>query len=635
MKPATRNRVRVLASRVTAPSPVAKSVVCSQASCESLELRSWARRLGLMPGKLHRKVWEFCFTASTLDKLSALRTGKRGLGFGCGNEPLPAMFHGLGVEIIATDQLPQQAEQQGFRLPVNIDREVDMRSIPEDLRDFDFVWSCCALEHLGSIAAGLEFVCAAMRCLKPGGVAVHTTEFNITPDNRTLDNTTTVLFRRQDIDALVARLRREGHEIDVDYSLGDGPADKYVDAPPYCNGSNPHLRLQLGNYVTTSIALVIRKSQRQSSAAAGHVLDLQARLTRFERHPDHGRTLTWYGRLDDFTGYGQFSASILKHLARRQTPSVECIWTAGSEFRHSRCPPEVITMRRMGLPPNDIGHILFVHPQVTSAVSMPNGTDVSWMTMWESTRIPPTWRDLLNRCRRVIVPSAWNASCFSACGVNVPIEIVQLGVEPDDWPCTPLMPRDEGPLVFGTAGSFDQDDGRKRLLLVAEAFRRAFPYETGVRLEIKTQGGLPDAAALDDPRVLVRNVWLSPMQMRQWYQRIHVFATASAGEGWGLHLQQAMSVGRPVIGPLWGGVTEFFSADNGYAVEYRLVPGRGHWLGCGLVADVSLDDMVRKMREVYHDRATLEAKAVLAHPAAAAWPIARTAKRLLEVMQYD
>ena len=45
-------------------------------------------------------------------------------------------------------------------------REVDMRAIPTDLRGFDFAWSSCALEHLGSLGAGMAFVAPGPRVTK-------------------------------------------------------------------------------------------------------------------------------------------------------------------------------------------------------------------------------------------------------------------------------------------------------------------------------------------------------------------------------------------------------------------------------------------------------------------------------------
>ena len=81
-------------------------------------------------------------------------------------------------------------------------RSVDMNSIPDDIEGYDFTWSACAFEHLGSIDKGLEFVKNSLKCLKPGGIAVHTTEFNASSDQNTLTSGPTVLFRKKDLELL-------------------------------------------------------------------------------------------------------------------------------------------------------------------------------------------------------------------------------------------------------------------------------------------------------------------------------------------------------------------------------------------------------------------------------------------------
>ena len=76
---------------------------------------------------------------------------------------------------------------------------MDRNAIDADLEgQDDLVWSASAFEHLGSFMHGLEFVINSVKCLKPGGVAVHTTEFNCSSDADTLDNASTVLFRKRD-----------------------------------------------------------------------------------------------------------------------------------------------------------------------------------------------------------------------------------------------------------------------------------------------------------------------------------------------------------------------------------------------------------------------------------------------------
>ncbi len=139
-----------------------------------------------------------------------------------------------------------------------------MTNIPGDLRDFDFTWSSCAFEHLGSLAAGAEFVMEQMRCLRPGGVAVHTTEYNVSSNAGTIDHAPTVLYRRRDIEDLMRRLRKLGYAIDCDLTEGTSLPDQHVDVPPF---SDTHLRTKLGEYTTTSIGLIIEKPAGVSKRA--------------------------------------------------------------------------------------------------------------------------------------------------------------------------------------------------------------------------------------------------------------------------------------------------------------------------------------------------------------------------------
>jgi hypothetical protein len=145
-----------------------------------------------------------------------------------------------------------------------------MNAIPDDLTDFDFTWSSCCFEHLGSIANGARFIERQMDCLKPGGIAVRTTEFNLSSNRETIDNNPMiVLFRRTDLMAIARRLTRLGHRIDLDLTLGDQVADNFVDIPPYQNETC--LRIEWDRFVTTSVGLVIQKgtSRRLGHSVAG------------------------------------------------------------------------------------------------------------------------------------------------------------------------------------------------------------------------------------------------------------------------------------------------------------------------------------------------------------------------------
>jgi hypothetical protein len=136
-------------------------------------------------------------------------------------------------------------------------RFIDMNAIPADLRDYDFLWSCGSLEHIGGLEHGLRFVESAMDCLKPGGVAVHTTEFNLTSNGTTYDTPGLSFYREKDILRLVDSLKRKGFEIELNLTRGQRELDQLVfkEAPPW----ELSLKQDLCGYTITSIGLVIRK----------------------------------------------------------------------------------------------------------------------------------------------------------------------------------------------------------------------------------------------------------------------------------------------------------------------------------------------------------------------------------------
>lgn len=108
----------------------------------------------------------------------------------------------------------------------------DMNAIPDSFRGFDFCWAC-AFEHLGSIAHGLCFVERSLETLRPGGLAVHTTELNCSSEWETIDHEGTVLFRRSDFLDLCDRVRLADRSVKTNFNLGLRQQDQHIDLPPY------------------------------------------------------------------------------------------------------------------------------------------------------------------------------------------------------------------------------------------------------------------------------------------------------------------------------------------------------------------------------------------------------------------
>jgi hypothetical protein len=263
--------------------PRRRSTLCKQADFSLDAYRYWSMAIRQTP-TLHRKQWEFFYVCQALYERGLLDHGRTGLGFGVGRERLPALFASLGCAIVATEQPADDAINAGwqktgehadtvaaledpdicapstFRERVSF-QFVDMNKIPVQLSGrFDFCWSACCLEHLGSLKHGLNFIENSLSTLKIGGVAVHTTEFNLSSNTDTLETSNLSIFRRSDIKAIVNKLEQAGHHVEpLDFTAGTTHIDSYIDLPPY--HGEPHLRLRIGEYNCTSIGLIITRGQ--------------------------------------------------------------------------------------------------------------------------------------------------------------------------------------------------------------------------------------------------------------------------------------------------------------------------------------------------------------------------------------
>ncbi len=267
-----------------------KGRVCKQGDFVSPWFKFWTKEIKTQP-ILHRKLWETTYVAQCLWDRDCLAEGKRGLGFAVGREALPSLFAKYGAEIVASDLSPgdprsqvwNATNQHSDRLELLwnsniIAREVfeekckfefvDMNDIPARYDgQFDFCWSVCAFEHLGSLRNGLEFVRRAMRTLKPGGIAVHTTEYNLL-DEETIDNWGTVLYQKKHFIELGRSLLTENCKLeDIDFNPGSGFFNSYVDVPPYPHDVNqgiavaqpPHIKLSIDGFPATSIAIIAER----------------------------------------------------------------------------------------------------------------------------------------------------------------------------------------------------------------------------------------------------------------------------------------------------------------------------------------------------------------------------------------
>lgn len=238
---------------------------------------------------LHRKLWEYVYIAQALSERGMLVRGKKGLGFAVGTEPLPALFARYGCKITATDldihdsaaklwisgkqhtdnltelYRPDLCGERQFYQNVCF-QALDMNNIPPEQTGYDFCWSSCAFEHLGSIEKGKRFIQSMMHCLKPGGIAVHTTEYNLSSNDETLTKGENVIYRRRDFEEIAQMLAAGGHVLEpLDFRLDGSVWDTMVTVPPYEAPyiMTPHFKLLLRDFVVTSFGLIIRKADTE------------------------------------------------------------------------------------------------------------------------------------------------------------------------------------------------------------------------------------------------------------------------------------------------------------------------------------------------------------------------------------
>jgi len=312
--------------------------------------------------------------------------------------------------------------------------------------------------------------------------------------------------------------------------------------------------------------------------------------------------ITVLGAVNSYTGYGLHTIQAVRDIETLSGAYVSVRALSTSEAFGARIPMDI--RRRFVNGPQPEPWELLIHPP--NFLPTP-GKKTAYFSMWEATRLPPKGRSLLNKATVVFTPSHWNASTFSACGVDVPIEVVPLGINTKAFYYRPPPQRLDGLCVFGAAGRMAHGGVRKGINEVIEAFLAAFPKQDDARLRIKCWPDCP-VAKVRDNRISITAAYLSDDEVAEWFSGIHVFVSAARAEGWGLMQHQAMAVGRPIITVDFGGVREFFKPAMGYALPYRMVQATKAYDGCGHWAEPDFDDFVSMMRHVYERREQAQEK---------------------------
>ena len=163
--------------------PYSTAKLCDALDFFRPEVIDWIRAVGEEP-RLHNKQWEYAQVLEARKRYAP--NAKRLVGLGCGIDAIIPKLAETAELVTATDlygrpgawkaaqQRPDEFYPQVKNLRVH---PMNMRQIDLPRGAFDFVWSLCAVEHVGSADDVIDTVRQAGELLAPGGVMAITTEF--------------------------------------------------------------------------------------------------------------------------------------------------------------------------------------------------------------------------------------------------------------------------------------------------------------------------------------------------------------------------------------------------------------------------------------------------------------------------
>lgn len=204
---------------------------------------------------------------------------------------------------------------------------------------------------------------------------------------------------------------------------------------------------------------------------------------------------------------------------------------------------------------------------------------------WEMPHLPLDWLPVLKTMDLVMAPSRFIRTAIEQDLPEVPVR---------SYPQTVLLPEGvradrarwkipAGAVTFLLTFDPSSDTFRKNPTGALEAFQRAFRSGESVALVVKLnrskhaarRGTDRDllklgAAAESDRRIRIVDEHLPYADVLSLYASADIMVSLHRAEGLGLHLMEAMTLGKPVIATGWSGNMDFMTSDNSFPVGCRL-----------------------------------------------------------------
>ena len=252
------------------------------------------------------------------------------------------------------------------------------------------------------------------------------------------------------------------------------------------------------------------------------------------------------------------------------------------------------------------------------------------VAMFESTRIPAGFTEVLNACQAVVTPSRFCRDIFVDAGVTSPITVAPLGLNPLYTYAN--RPADR-PLTFL---AFIDRGMRKGGIEAMQAFIAAFGDDENYRLILKGRTSKVNAEILNTNIELIQRD-MTPEELYQLYLQADVLINPHKGEGWGLLPREFASSGGLSLTTGWSGTADDLM-QWGVAIPHRLVQadwsnhGRLEGQDLGLWAEPNHEALVGLLKTIAHNRDWYRTRArVYAHNARRLYSWENFAGQVLDV----
>lgn len=185
------------------------------------------------------------------------------------------------------------------------------------------------------------------------------------------------------------------------------------------------------------------------------------------------------------------------------------------------------------------------------------------LTMWESSKLPTGWANILNAMDAVITPSHFCADVFKQAGVTTPIHVAPLGVS-DAYKPTRRTPGE--PIRFL---AFLDRGVRKGGYAAFATFKRAFGEDKRYRIVLKQRRRQESIELFPVGNVELIQDNLSESELVKLCTSCDVLINPCAGEGFGLLPREFAATGGVSLTTEWSGTADDLD-QWGWALPHRL-----------------------------------------------------------------